>query len=200
MSRQLESSGHEHCRPDDRVKARDVLTHDVQVGGPSLRIVFGRISSRGEIVGQRIEPDIRRLGLTGARRPGEGDSPCKPRAACRDVVETLVEKREHLVPAAAGTQKVAARDQIPQPFSISAQAEEPVLLGNPLKSSCGMDDALALDDLVVLLERFAANAVPALVFLLVEIAGRILEYRLDERAYAGMVILGGRSHELVVGD
>ena len=52
-----------------------------------------------------------------------------------------------------------------------------------------MEHALSLNYLVVLLERFAANAIPALVCLLVKIAGRILENLLDEGAYTRMMTL-----------
>ena len=50
-----------------------------------------------------------------------------------------------------------------------------------------MQHALAVDDLVVALEQLAADAVPALVRLLVEVVGVALVDALDQRAHAALV-------------
>ena len=56
-----------------------------------------------------------------------------------------------------------------QKIAIRAQPEEPVVLLHPLERARGMQHALSVDDLVVLLERLAADAVVPRVRLLVEV-------------------------------
>ena len=63
-----------------------------------------------------------------------------------------------------------------------------------------MQDALAVDDLVVLLERLAADAVPALIRFLVEVARRVVEDLLDEPLDARLVRRICSPNELIVGD
>ena len=63
-----------------------------------------------------------------------------------------------------------------------------------------MEHALAVDDLGVLLERLAADAVPALVRLLVEVGRVALEDALDQRPHARAVRRVRGADELVVRD
>ena len=63
-----------------------------------------------------------------------------------------------------------------------------------------MQNTFSGDDLVVVLERFASNAVPALVLLLVGISRGIVKDRLDESANSGVMLRRRRPDELVVGD
>jgi len=61
-----------------------------------------------------------------------------------------------------------------------------------------VQDALPVDDLGVLLERLAPDAVPPFVRLLVEIGRIALEDALDQRANAGAVSLVRGADELIV--
>src|ERR1017187_8045992 len=61
-----------------------------------------------------------------------------------------------------------------------------------------MQDAFSVHDLVIALELFAADAVPPLVRLLVEIVRRRVMDALDERAHAALVRGVGGANELVV--
>ena len=63
-----------------------------------------------------------------------------------------------------------------------------------------MQDALAVDDLGVLLERLASDAIPPFVRLLVEVGRVVLKDALDQRANARRVLRVGRANELVVRD
>ncbi len=63
-----------------------------------------------------------------------------------------------------------------------------------------MQNAFSRYDLIVVLERLASNAVPALVLLLVEISRRILKDRFDERTNSGVMLGRRRPYELVVRD
>ena len=66
---------HQHRWPDHGVKAGDVLPDDVQIGGPQLLVIGIGKPGRGQIVRQRVEPDVRRLLLTAADFAREGNSP-----------------------------------------------------------------------------------------------------------------------------
>ena len=63
-----------------------------------------------------------------------------------------------------------------------------------------MQDALSVENLVVLLERLTADAVPSGVGLLIEIVRRLLEDLLDQPLHARLVGGIGRADELVVRD
>jgi len=63
-----------------------------------------------------------------------------------------------------------------------------------------MQHALAVHDLVVALERLAADAVPPLVGPLVEVVGPAGEDALDQRPDAGLVRRIGGADELIVRD
>src|SRR6185503_834226 len=140
---------------------------------------------RGEIVGQRVEPDVCRLRFAGGERRGEGHAPRQPRAAGREILESLIEQREHLVAARLRLHELGAlRDQPPEKALVLAEAEEPVALLHPLERARGMQHTLSVDDLGILLERLAADAIPPAVRLLVEIVGVVVEDALDQRADA----------------
>ena len=72
-ARRLEPGGHQEGRPIDRVKAQDVLADHVQIGGPEgckLAALAIGIADRGDVVGQRVEPDIHDVrGLPGTGMP-----------------------------------------------------------------------------------------------------------------------------------
>src|SRR5262245_34021109 len=63
-----------------------------------------------------------------------------------------------------------------------------------------MQHALAVGDLVVALEQLAADAVPALVTLLVEVVGRAFVNALDECLHSSLVVRSRRPPETVVRD
>src|SRR5829696_6645054 len=87
-----------------------------------------------------------------------------------------------------------------QELRVPAQAEEPVALLDPLERPRRMKHAFSIDDLGVLLERFAPHAVPPLVGLLVEVRRVVLEDALDQGANARAVPSVRGADELIVGD
>src|SRR5687768_10776047 len=195
-----ESRGHQHRRPDDGVKPGDVLSDQVQIRRPQPLEIGIRKSSRGEIVGQRIEPHISRLLLAARSRAREGDAPRKPAPAGRDIVETRFQEREDLVAPGFWLEKFFAGDQLLQPIRVGAQPEKPVLLLDPLERARRVHDAFSIDDLVVLLERLTPDAVPPRVGFLVEVVGRVLEDQLDEALYSRLVRRIRCPDELIEGD
>ena len=180
LARQLDPGAHQHRRPDDRVKAVDVLADDVQIGGPPLRELVRviRKAGAGDVVDERVEPDVddaglgiprtvlalRRLAVLGDR---ERDPPAQGLAADRDVVEALPDERQHLVLAVLRLDPVRMLVVMTeQPLRIGRQAEEPVALRQPLQLDArvvgAMDAGGVLDQVTKRLEAFV-RAVPALV-------------------------------------
>ena len=65
--RQIQS--HQHGGPQDGVEAEDFLAHHVQVSRPELVVLVVRlvaVAQRGDIVAQRIDPDVH--GVLGVER------------------------------------------------------------------------------------------------------------------------------------
>src|SRR5207302_395086 len=81
------------------------------------------------------------------------------------------EPAEHLVPACLGLDKVGMLvDVLLQPILIARQLEEVILFGEPLRFELGVDQAVSIVEVRVLLEGFAGDAVPTLIDTLVDIA------------------------------
>ncbi len=196
-----ELGGHQHGGPDHAVEARDVLADHVELRGPAGGPVALGEAGAGEVVRQRVEPDVGALHLAVARGARERHAPAEPRARRRDVLETLLEEAEDLVAAARRRAERGLLDEErAQPVGVGREAEEPVALLRPLQLACRVQRAAAVDDLVLRLERFAADAVAPGVGLLVEGIGRAFEDARDERLHADLVGVGGGADELVVGE
>ena len=150
-----------------------------------------RVRQRAEVVDQRIGPHVGDL----IRVPRDRDPPGLRRAADREVAQTARDEAPGLVGAEAGQDEVRALVvQLQQAVLVGGEAEEPVLLLQPL----GLDaviGALAVDELVLALERLAADAIEAGVDVLVDVAVVVdlLEELLDE----GLVSLVRRPDEVV---
>ena len=100
LSRRLEARRHQHRRPQRAVEADvDVLSHQVQVGGPPFRQAgrVVRITGHREVVDQRVEPDIDDL----RRVAGDRDAPVDLSAGARDadVAQPGVDELQDLVAA-----------------------------------------------------------------------------------------------------
>src|SRR5579863_1407828 len=89
---------------------------------------------------------------------------------------------------------------IAQEILVAAQPEEPVSFLDPFQDPRGMQYAAIILDLAVGLERFAADAVPSRVRLLVEVVRIPFEDPLDERVDTGDVLPRCRADELIVRD
>jgi hypothetical protein len=136
------------------VETRDVLAEDVQVGRPPLRKarLVGAIADRRRVVDQRIEPDVDHL--LGCER--QGNAPRLPRPAHRDVLETAVEQAQDLVAADLWLEELRMVREMPQqPVAILGEAEEVVLLPDPLRRHRRVQRTLAVDEIFLRLERLA---------------------------------------------
>src|SRR5262245_1346229 len=90
------------------MESRDVLADDVELSGPALLVSLRRKSGCGEVVRERVEPDVGRLCLAGGQRSGEWDAPRQSRATGGDVLEPLVDHRDDLVPSGVRLQEIGS--------------------------------------------------------------------------------------------
>ena len=83
------------------MEAQDLLAHHVQVSRPELVVIvvgLVAVAQRGDIVAQRIDPDIH--GVLGVK--GNGDAPLDRGAGNTGVLQALLDKGDHLVLPALG--------------------------------------------------------------------------------------------------
>ncbi len=97
-ARHLDAGRHQERRPIDRVEAHDILADHMQVGRPvalELRAVAVGKSGRGDVVGQRIDPDIHDvLGIA-----GHADAPVERGARDRQILQAAAHEARHFVEA-----------------------------------------------------------------------------------------------------
>ncbi len=195
LPRQRQPRAHQHRRPDDRVEPCNVFADDVQVGRPPLRehrLVCPEAGGGG-VIDQRVEPDIDHARRIVRHR----DAPRLSGAADRDVVEAGFEQLENLVAAGVRLHEFRMRREVrDERVAVLREAEEVVLLLDPLDGA--VQRALPVHQVLVLLERLAADAVPSLVEPLVDVTlrGDQAHQLLDRRLVARL----GRPDEVVVGD
>ena len=141
-----------------------------------------RVGERAQVVDERVGPDVGDL----IRIPRDRDAPGLARAADREVLQAAGDEAPRLVVAEAGQHEVRPLVvEREQPVLVGREPEEPVLLLDPL----GLDvvvGALAVDELVLGLERLAADAVEPGVDVLVDVAVVVdpLQEVLDEALVA----------------
>src|SRR5207247_1619735 len=99
--------------------------------------------------------------------------PRKSTAARGDILESGIDQSQNLVATGLGLKEVLRRYELSQTIGVRAETEEPVFLLDPLQGASRMQDAFAVGNLVLLLERFTAYAVPAGVRLLEKVVRRI---------------------------
>ena len=94
--RHRDAGRHQEGRPVDRVEAHDVLADDVQVGrpvAPEFRAVGVGKADAGDVVGQRVDPDIHDvLGIA-----GHPDAPVEGGARDRQVLQPALHEARDLV-------------------------------------------------------------------------------------------------------
>jgi hypothetical protein len=120
------------------------------------------------VVDQRVEPDVHdAVGI-----PRQRDPPRLTGARHRDVDETALDQPQNLVAANLRLQELGMRREvIEQRLLVFRQAEEVVLLADPLRLERRVQGAVAADEILLLLELLAADAVPPFVHPFVDVAG-----------------------------
>src|SRR5207237_10524088 len=131
---------------------------------------------------------------------GPGDAPIQAPAGDADVFEPALDPAQHLVAAEIRNAEVrVGAVQIFQRLLIFGQAEEVVLFGQALdRRPRRVDRALAVDEIALLVERLAGDAVQALVRRLVHVA--VLDPTLHEPLDALDVIGIGSTDETIKRD
>ena len=95
---QRQTGGHQERGPVDAVEADDLLADEVQVGGPEgfvLAVVGAAPAQGGDVVGQRIEPDVDDVLLV-ARH---GDAPVEAGAGDGEIAQAALHEGDDFVAA-----------------------------------------------------------------------------------------------------
>ena len=158
-----QSGSHQEGRPIDRVKAHDIFAHHVQIGGPIFSVIAGfiRISQRGDVIGQRIHPDIHDVfGLIGHRYP-----PIETGTRDRKIVETTFDKTDDLVAPRHGSDEIRVFIiKLQQRFLPSRQPEEITRFLEPLDLGPRRRNFLAIrsfGEFTLTIECFVTHRIPA---------------------------------------
>ena len=196
LPRQRQPSRHQERRPVDRVKAGDVLSDHMRVGGPEFRprTVVGE-ACRGDVVGQRVDPDIHHMLRIAWHRhaPGEGgaaDREVRKPALHEgdDLVEILFRRHEFGMGLVMGE----------EPVGVGRQPEEPALLLDPLHRRAGRAEfrpVRAIGELALVEIGLVAHRVPARIFRKIDVA--VGGHALPDRLYRARVTRLRRAHDVV---
>ena len=122
------------------------------------------------VVDERVEPDV-----DDARGSNGSGMPHACPARLTEMSSSPPSSRRRIsLRRTSGLEELRVRREvIEQRLLILRQAEEVVLLPDPLRRRVGCSGQLAVDEILLLLERLAADAVPALVDAFVDVAGGV---------------------------
>ncbi len=160
LLRQRQSSRHQHCGPDHTVEANDVLADHMAVRRPPLRKGLRVVAETHprDVIDQRVEPDVSPGLLIERQRNAPGHSSSRD----ADVLQAPLDDPQNLLAPSLRLDEIRPLHQLQQPVLVLAQGEEVVLLLDPVRL-CPVRLALAVDQVILTLERFARDAVEALV-------------------------------------
>ena len=186
----------EHNRPDNGMEADNFLADQMDIRRPVLleqRVIVRAVAQRGNVVAQRVNPDVHRVLLVERDR----DAPLDGRAADAQVFQPRTEEVvQHLVGAAGGLDEVRMLlDVLNQPFGVLLQSEE-VGFFTRLFHRAAAVRAAAVFELQFRPEGFAGRAVPSLVFRLVDVA--LIVQLFENLLHALDVAVIGRADEIAV--
>ena len=150
-----------------------------------------RIRQRAEVVDQRVDPDVDDLVLI----PRNRDTPRLSGSAEAEVLEPALDEAPRLVSAEVGQDEVRPLVvELQQRLLVAREPEEVVLLLDPLRDGAVLG-TLPVHELVLVLERLAADAVETRVGVLVDVA--VVVDPLDELLDESLVALIRRADEEV---
>ena len=190
----LQPHGAEHGRPVDGVRLEDILGDHVLGRRPGAgKVGRVRVADAGEVVDERVEPDIgdelvvkRQGDAPGEARGGPGNA---------QVLQWFAQEREHLVAVALrGDELRVAFDVVDEPVLVAAHAEEIVLLADRQRLH-QVVRALAVDQLLLGEEPLAAPAVEAGVLAEVDVAAVV--HQLEDALHRGHVVRVGGADDVV---
>ena len=195
MGRQRLAGREQHGRPVDGVEAQDALADDVHptsaaprassAGRRASPLRMRAVIERGDVVGQRVDPDVHHLAGVARHRDPPAARP-RPRAGDGEVLQARLDEAQHLVaPRCRDDAQPAAGDQVVELVAVAREAEEAVLLLDQLRHRAVVG-AAAVDQLVLVVELLAADAVEPAVATRVEVPRR----RWPARAGAPLQVAG----------
>ncbi len=163
---------HQEGRPVDGVEPRDVLADDMGIRGPEAgarRIGIGKARG-GEIVGQRVHPDIHHVLRIARNR----DAPVEGGAADRKIVQTALHKGNDLVLVMLRNDEIRPLlVEAQQAIRIGREPEEVAFLFHPFDRRAGLDGkaaAVALLCFVLAVVGLVAHRVPAGILRQIDVA------------------------------
>ena len=197
---QFDSGGPQECGPVDGVESGDVLTDEVQVGGPVLgeQLVLGvGVAEAGQVVGESVDPHVHDVLVVA----GYGYAPVEGGAGDGQVVEAALDEGDQLVAAGFGVDVAFVGVELQELVSVLGEAEEVGLFLGPLDLGAGGNGVtLAVADLgfVFCVVGFVADRVPAGV--LAEVDVTVLFHTLPDGLGCYIVVGVGGADEAVVAD
>ncbi len=161
-TRRLHTRSHEHRRPDHTVEPDDVLADEVHVGGPvpveagRLGRVVTAVAERGDVVQQRVDPDVGDVFL----RRRDRNAPRERRARDGQVPQAALDERVTSLRRVYGLHEPGMLlVELEQPVLELRQLEEPVVLLDELDLATALG-AHAIGELVLGPVRLVRNAIP----------------------------------------
>ncbi len=146
-----------------------------------------RIARAGDVIGQRIDPDIHHM----IGRSRHRHAPVEAGAADREVDQPALDEAQDLVAARFRADEVRVGGvEIEQGLLVFGEAEEPGLLGGPFDRRALRRELVAplpVGQFLLLVEGLVADRIPAFVAVEIQVAG--VRHRLPDRL-AGGVMLG----------
>ena len=199
LPRDVVARGQQQGRPVDAVKAQDVLAEEVPRLRPETRneVLAGAcVTERAQVVDERVGPDVGDL----IRVPRDRDAPRLSGATDREVAQAARDEAPCLVGAEIRPHEVRSFVvEREEPVLVGGQPEEPVALLDPLRLGVVLG-ALAVDELVLGLERLASDAVEPGIDVLVDVVAPVAPDALEELLDEALVTLVARPDEEVVRD
>ena len=163
-----EAGGHQHGRPVDGVKTRDVFPDDMQVRRPP-RLELRRVASiadAGDVVGEGVAPHIDDVPVVSR----EWDAPTDRRARDAEITESTPNDAEDFVAPTLGLDELRMfLEMLQEAILVAGEREEIVLLLQVGRLQRGVDQAESVPQVRVLFEFLAGCAVPAFVGALVDV-------------------------------
>src|SRR5438094_4824582 len=163
-----EAGGHQHGRPVDGVKTRDVFPNDMQVRRPP-QLGFRRVASvadAGDVVGEGVAPDVDDVPVVS----GEWDAPTDRRARDAEITQSTPDDAEDFVAPALGLDELRMLlEMLQEAVLVTGKREEIVLFLQVGRLQRGVDQAESVPQVRVLFELLAGCAVPAFVGALVDV-------------------------------
>ena len=160
LLRHVVARGQEQRRPEHAVEAQDVLRQQVVYLRPEFSakvLTFACVRQCAQIIDERVDPHVDDLALV----PGDRNAPGLARAAEAEVLQAAPDERACFVVTKAREDEVRPRViEVEQGLLKRGELEEVVRLLDSLGHG-PVDRALAVDQLVLRLERLTADAVEA---------------------------------------